>query len=110
MISLVPKLFKMLQYCRDYPSPAKSWRLPSYAEEIAKLPTLHASPSLQSNASPKYNPRILKFLDDATDVDFEIDLTDTQANSSDFVGGSISLSTSFVGIGLIYVDNEAISK
>ena len=27
-----------------------------------------------------------------------------------FVGGSISLSTSFVGNGLIYVDDEAISE
>ncbi len=97
MISLVPKLFKMLQYCRDYLSPAKNWRLPSYAKEIAKLQALHASPSLQSNESLKYNPRILKFLDVATDVDFEIGLTNTQANPSDFVGGFILLSTSFVG-------------
>lgn len=110
MISLVPKLFKMLQYCRDYPSPTKSWRLPSYAEEIAKLQTLQASPSLQSNASPKYNPRVLKFLDVDADVDFEIGLTDIQASPSDCVGGSISLSTSFVGNGLIYVDDEAISE
>lgn len=106
----MPKLFKMLQYCRDYHSPAKSWTLPSYAEKFAKLQALQASPSPQSNASPKYNPRVLKFLDVAADVDFDIDLTDTQANPSDFVGGSISLSTSFVGNGLIYVDDEGISE
>ena len=110
MISLVPKFFRMLQYCRDYLSPSKSWTLPSYAEKIAKLQALQASPSLQSNASPKYDPRVLKFLDDAADVDFDIELTDTQANSSDFVGGSISLSTSFVGNGFIYVDDEATSE
>jgi hypothetical protein len=52
----------------------------------------------------------LKFLDVVADVDFDIDLTDTQANPSDFVGGSISLSTSFVGNGLIYVDDEAINE
>ena len=52
----------------------------------------------------------LKFLDDIADVDFEIGLTDTQANPSDSVGGSISLSMSFVGNGLIYVDDEAISE
>ena len=106
----MPKFLIMLQYCRDYPSPTKSWRLPSYAEEIAKLQALHASPSLQSNASLKYNPRVLKFLDVVADVDFEIGLTDTQASPSDFVGGFISLSTSFVGNGLIYVDDEAISE
>ena len=78
-----------------------------YAEEIAKL---QASPSLQSNASSKYNPRVLKFLEVAADVDFEIGLTDTQANPSDFVGGFISLSTSFVGSNLIYMDDEAISE
>jgi hypothetical protein len=110
MISLVPKLFKMLQYYRDYPSPTKSWTLSSYAEKFAKLQALQASPSLESNASPKYNPRVLKFLDVAADVDFDIDLTNIQANPIDFVGGSISLSTSFVGNGLIYVDDEAISK
>ena len=71
--------------------------LPSYVQKFAKLQTLHASPSLQSNASLKYNPGILEFLDVATDVDFEIGLTNTQANPSDFVGGFISLSTSFVG-------------
>ena len=60
--------------------------------------------------SPKYNPCILKYLDVAADVDFEIGLTDIQANPSDFVGGSISLSTNFVGNGLIYLDDEAISK
>jgi hypothetical protein len=109
MISLVPKLFKMLQYYRNYHSPAKSWTLPSYAEKIAKLQALQTFPSLQSNASPKYNPRVLKLLDVAADVDFDIDLTNTQANPSDFVSGSISLSTSFVGNGLIYVDDEAIS-
>ena len=100
----------MLQYCRDYHSPAKSWTLPSYEEKFAKLQALQASPSSQSNASPKYNPRVLKFLDVAADVDFDIDLTDTQANPSDFVGGSISLSTSFVGNGLIYVNDEGISE
>ena len=110
MISLVPKLFKMLQYCRDYLSPAKNWRLPSYAKEIAKLQALHASPSLHSNASPNYNPRVLIFLDVAANVDFEIGLNNTQANPSDVVGGSISLFTSFVGKGLIYVDDEAISE
>ena len=52
----------------------------------------------------------MKFLDVAADVDFDIGLTDTQANPSDFVGGFISLSTSFVGNGLIYVDDEAISE
>jgi hypothetical protein len=77
MILLVPKFFKMLQYCRDYPSPTKSWRLLTYAEEIAKLQAIHASSSLRSNASPKYNPRVLKFLDVVADVDFEIGLTDT---------------------------------
>jgi len=110
MISLVPKLFKLLQYYRDYPSPAKSWALPLYAAKFAKLQTLQASPSLQSNASSKYNPRVLKFLDVAADVDFDIDLTNTQANPIDFVGGFISLSSSFVGNGLIYVDDEVISK
>ena len=110
MISLVPNLFKMLQYCINYLSPSRRWTLPSYAEKIAKLQALQASPSLQSNASPKYNPRVLKFLDVATDVDFDIDLTDTQANPSNFVGDSISLSTNFVGNGLIYVDEEAISE
>ena len=60
---------------------------------------LHASPSLQSNASPKYNPLVLKFLDVAADVDFEIGLTNTQASPSNFVGDS-----------LIYVDDEAISE
>ena len=105
------KLYKILQYCKDYPSPEKSWRLESsYAEEIARLQALQASPSLQSNASPKYNPCVLKFLDVAADVDFEIDFTDIQANPSDFVGGFISPSTSFVGNGLIYVDDEAISE
>ena len=52
----------------------------------------------------------MKFLDVAADVDFEIDFTDIQANPSDFVGGFISPSTSFVGNGLIYVDDEAISE
>ena len=42
MISFVRKFFKMLQYCRDYPSPAKSWILPSYAEKITKLQALQA--------------------------------------------------------------------
>ena len=110
MISLVPKYFKILQYWKDYHSSAKSWRLPSYAEEIAKLQVQHASPSLQSNVFLRYNPRVLKFLDVVADVDFEIGLTDTQANPSDFVGGFISLSTSFDGNNLIYVDDEAISE
>ena len=52
----------------------------------------------------------MKFLDVDVDVDFEIGLIDTQANPSDFVGGSISLSTNFVGNSLIYVDDEAISE
>jgi hypothetical protein len=52
----------------------------------------------------------LKFLDVAANVDFDIDLIDTQANLSDFIGVSIFLSTSFFGNGLIYVDDEAISE
>ena len=79
-------------------------------KKIAKLQALQASISLQSNASMNYNPRVLKFLDVAANVDFHIDLTDTQANPSDFVGGFIFLPTSFVGNGLIYVDDEAISE
>ena len=43
-------------------------------------------------------------------MDFEINLIDTQANPSNFVGGFISLSISFVGSNLIYVDDEAISE
>jgi hypothetical protein len=52
----------------------------------------------------------LKFSNVVADVDFEIGLIDTQANPSDFVGGFIYLSTSFVGNGLIYVDDEVISE
>ena len=100
----------MLQYCKDYPSPPKSWRPPSYAEKIAKVQALHASPSVQSNASSKYNPCVLKFLDVAADVDFEIDLTDSQVRPCDCVGSSIFPSTSFVGTGLIYVDDKDISE
>ena len=96
MISLVHKFLNMLQYCKDFCNQAKSWRFPLYAEEIAKLQGLHASPYLQSNASLEYNPCVLKFLDVAADVDFEIGLTDIQANPSDFVVVSIFLSTSFV--------------
>ena len=100
----------MLQYCRDYLSPSKSQRFPTYAEEIAKLQVLQASPSLLSNASPKYNPHVLKFLDVVADVDFEIGLIDTQANLDNFVGASISLSTNFIGNDLIYMDDEVISE
>jgi hypothetical protein len=110
MISLVSKLFLVLLHSRLFPSPAKSWRLPSYAEDVAQLQALQVSPPLLLDPPPKYDSRVLKYIDVAAEVDFDLSVSQTQPSASEFEEGSMSQCTSMVNNGLIYVDDEAISE
>ena len=57
---------------------------------------------------PKYDSRVLKYLDVAAEVDF--DLTVSQFQPSEAEESSMSQCTSIINNGLIYVDDEAISE
>jgi hypothetical protein len=57
---------------------------------------------------PKYDPRVYKYLDVAAEVDFDVIVS--QFQPSDQEEYSMSLCTSNINSGLIYVDDEAISQ
>ena len=68
----------MLLHARLFASPAKSWRLPSYAEDIAELQELEVSPPPMLEPPPKYDSRVLKYLDVVAEVDFDLALSQFQ--------------------------------
>jgi hypothetical protein len=109
-MSIVAKCFTVLLHCRLFPSPSKSWRLPAYAEDVAQLQALQLSPPVLLDPPPKYDSRVLDYLDVAAEVDFDLNVFQTQSSASEFEEDSMSLCTSVVNNTLIYVDDEAISE
>jgi hypothetical protein len=77
----------VLLHAKLFASPAKSWRLLSYAEDIAQLQELQVSPPPMLEPPPKYDSRVLKYLDVVAEVDF--DLTVSQFQPSDSKEGSM---------------------
>jgi hypothetical protein len=65
-------------HCRLFASPAKSWRLPSYAENIAQMQELEVSPPPMLEPPPKYDSRVLMYLDVDAEVDFDLALSQFQ--------------------------------
>lgn len=96
----------MFLHDRLFGSPAKSWTLPSYAEDIARLQELEISPPAMLDAPTKFDSRVLKYIDVVAEVDYDLHVSQYQPSDSE----EDSMSHGIIQSGFIYVDDEAISE